>query len=376
MIKNYINPVSTLLIMVSYIRQVKNLFFKKHMMAQFIVLYVTDACNLTCRHCFYYADLNKTNTIPFENLEKLSKSIKNVVNISFTGGEPFMRADLPEIIKLFHVNSGMSVASIPSNGMLQKKILKCTETMCRENPKLTVNITISLDGQEKTHDYIRMKKGSFQKSKDTLKKLCALKKRHKNLNAGVVSTINEANQDEIRLLFDEINDNMDINQFQVNFIRGKTKELKPNPSTLRKYKEVNEYIHEKLLNKEYKGYGVFFDNFYNAMIQRQKKVITETIEKNTCVTQCYAGTSNLIIFPNGQVSACEIRTDVGMGNLEYFGWNLPKLMMSERAKNVRRDILSSDCHCSFECQASSNIVYNPKQLALSLIGLAKIKMKR
>lgn len=344
------------------------------MAAQFIVLYITDACNLSCRHCFYYADLNKTNTIPFENLEKLSKSIKDVVTITFTGGEPFIRADLPEAVKLFHVNSGMSVASIPSNGILQRKILEDVETICSESPNLTVNITISLDGREKTHDYIRMKKDSFKKSKDTLKKLCVLKEKYKKLNVGVISTINEANQDEMKLLFNEINSEMDINQFQVNFIRGKTKELKPNPLTLRKYKELNEYVHEKLLNKEYKGYSIFFGNMYNAVIQRQKKIITETLEKDMCITQCYAGTANLIIFPDGQVSACEIRTDVGMGNLKYSDWNLSKLMMTKRAKHVKKSILASNCHCSFECQASSNIVYNPKQLALSLLDLIKMKM--
>jgi MoaA/NifB/PqqE/SkfB family radical SAM enzyme len=360
--------------MVNYLNQVKNIFFKKHMMPQFIVLYVTDACNLTCRHCFYYAELNKAKSISLENLEKLSKSIKEVVNISFTGGEPFLRSDFPEIIHLFHKNSKMSVASVPSNGILQAKILKDVALICEQNPKLILNITISLDGQQKTHDYIRMKEGGFIKSVDTLKKLCALKKRYKNLNTGVICTINEANENEVQPLFDEINDQMDINQFQINFIRGKTKELKPAPSTLRKYKEVNTYIRKKLLNKDYKGYDIFLGDFYNAITQRQKKVITQTLQRDTCVTQCYAGTSNCIIFPDGEVTACEIRYDVGMNNLKDFEWDFAKLMASKKAKETRQEILPSNCHCSFECQYSSNIVYNPKQLSLSILDLLGMKL--
>ncbi len=360
--------------MINYATQIKNVFFKKKMMPQFIVLYLTDACNLTCRHCFYYAELNKANSISIENLEKLSKSIKEVVNISFTGGEPFLRKDIAKIIHLFHVNSKMSIASIPSNGILQEKMLKDVEIMCKENPKLMLNITISLDGQEKKHDYIRMKEGGFQKSKDTLRKLCEMKKKYKNLNTGVISTINEANEDEMKPLFDEINNEMDINQFQINFIRGKTKELKHVASTLKKYKEVNGYIQDKLFNKEYKGYNIFFGDFYNAIIQRQKKVIVETLEKEKCVTQCYAGTSNCIIFPTGEVSACEIRNDVKMDNLGKFDWNLTELMAAKEAQKVRRNILPSDCSCSFECQYNSNIVYNPKQLLYSFIDLTKMKM--
>lgn len=359
--------------MMNYVRHVKSVFFKKNMLPKYIVLYVTDACNLACRHCFYYADLNNARTIKIENLEKLSKSMKNIVNISFTGGEPFVLPHLPKAVKLFHDNSGLSVASIPTNGIFEEKVLGGVETMCRESPGLTVNIGVSLDGLEKTHDYIRVKEGGYQQSKRTLKKLCDLKKKYKNLNVGVITTINKANEDDIIPLFHEIHNEIDINQFLVNFIRGDAKELNPSPSTLKKYKEVHKLIHDKILKREAKGYDIFFSGLYDAVSLRTKKTVMETLEKNAFRTQCYAGTTNCIILPDGEVRACEMRTDVEMGNLSDFDWDLPKLISSEQAQNVRSDILPSDCFCSFECQASCNTAYNPKQLAQSLLDLLRMK---
>lgn len=362
------------MMVVNYLRESKNLFFKGRMMPQFIVLYVTDACNLACRHCFYYNKLNKANSISYENLEKLSKSIKSVVNISFTGGEPFIRTDLAKIIRLFHKNSHMSVASIVTNGTLQEKIIKDINLICNENPNLKVNITVSLDGLKKTHDYIRIKKGTFDISVKTLKLLCDMKKQFNNLNVGVICTINEVNDAEVISLFDKINKEININQFQINFIRGETRELKPSPSTLQKYIEANKYIYSKLLKKKYKGYNIFLKGLYNAITQRQKKIITATLKENKFITQCYAGTTNCIIFPNGDVYACEIRNDVCMGNLNKANWNLSKLMRSKLAKNIRKNIIKSKCFCTFECQASSNTIYNPKHLALSLGDLMLMKL--
>lgn len=359
--------------MPNYLRHLKNLYFKGSMMPEYVVLYVTDACNLACLHCFYYEDLNKARTIKLGNLEKLAKSMNHVVNISFTGGEPFILPHLPMAVKLFHEHSGLEVASIPTNGILQDKVLKATETICRENSRLNVNIDISLDGLEKTHDYIRAKPGGYQTSVETLGMLVDLKKKYDNLNVGVIATINKANEDEIIPLFEEVQGRFDINQFLVNFVRGNTKELNPSTSTLKKYKEAHRFIHQKLLDGESKGYGIFMSGLYNAVSMRVKKTIVDTLATNSFQTQCYAGTTNAIIKPDGRVQACEMRTDVDMGDLNDYDWDLGKLLEDKKAQDIRAEILPSDCFCSFECQASCNTAYNPLELSKSVIDLFRMK---
>jgi len=344
------------------------------MQPEYLVLYVTDACNLACLHCFYYEDLNKARSIKPANLEKLANSIDKVVNVTFTGGEPFVMNDLPDTVRLFHERSGMEVATIPTNGILIDKVLQGVEAMCRDNPELILNISISLDGLEETHDYIRARKGGYRKSLMTLTELCALKKQFSNLNVGVITTINEANEDEIIPLFKQINGELDINQFLVNFIRGDVKELQSGESTLRKFVESQYFIHEKLLKGETTGHDIFMKDLYSAVTMRTKKTVLDTLLTNSCQTQCYAGTTNAIIQPDGKVQACEIRTDVEMGDLNDFDWDLPRLIASHMAQAVRKDILPSDCFCSFECQASSNTSYNPKELALSVIDMLRMKI--
>jgi len=340
----------------------KQLFFKGDMLPTYIVLYITDACNLACRHCFYYADLNSARTIKMAELEKLADSIPKTVNISFTGGEPFVIPHLPDAVKLFHERSGMEVASIPSNGIYEDRILPAVERMCTENPGLTVNIGMSLDGLEEKHDHVRVIEGGFKTTIKTLGALCEMKKKHKNLNIAVITTINSENEDDALPLYEMITGNYDVNQFLVNFIRGDAKELSPSPSTLRKYQEIHRRIHQELIEGKTQGYGIFLQGLYNAVSMRTKKAVLDTIRDDTFQTQCYAGTTNIIIGPDGVVRACEIRTDVEMGDLKEHDWNLQKLMASAKAKAVKDDILPSGCYCSFECQASCNTAYNPVRM--------------
>ena len=72
----------------------------------YVQFYITARCNLTCQQCnIIYAnadmeecDLDKIKMIA-QNLSKLGVSF-----VLLTGGEPYMRKDLPEIIKIFTEN--------------------------------------------------------------------------------------------------------------------------------------------------------------------------------------------------------------------------------------------------------------------------------
>jgi sulfatase maturation enzyme AslB (radical SAM superfamily) len=362
--------------MPSILGHTKHLVAKRGMLPQYLVLYLTDACNLACRHCFYYAELNHSRSIALEHLEALARSIPKLVNVSFTGGEPFLVPHLPEAVRLFHEHSKMEVASIATNGLLEDRVLRDVRRICSENPKLRVNIAVSIDGLESTHDHVRARKGAYQKTRSTLAALVALKTVFKTLNVGVIITINEANEDDVLPLFEELRSSLDFDQFLVNMVRGETKELGVSETTLIKYKEAHRVIHDTLLNGGSSGYDIFLSGLYNAVSMRTKRTILRTLQHQQFQTQCYAGTTNVIIEPDGTVRACEIRTNVEMGRLADFDWDLRRLIRSPRGQAVRRDILPSDCFCSFECQASANTAYNPLELGRSVVDMVRARLGR
>lgn len=157
--------------------------------------HITERCNLRCKHCyqdptFLKQELDTQKLIQIlENFIKQIKAwglSKEMVRVSLTGGEPFMRKDFFELLKKYHENRFMFNYGILTNGtLLNKKIVK-------ELKNLEVNyVQVSLEGTEKINDYIRGK-GVFKKVIQTVKLL-----KNEGLNSNLSMTVSKANIKEV-----------------------------------------------------------------------------------------------------------------------------------------------------------------------------------
>ena len=140
--------------------------------------HVTDACNLSCRHCLFSASPAKTRSLA---PELLMKAVQEALELgcrlfSFTGGEPFLYPDfLPFLHTLLAENKAVH-AAVLTNGMLLHQFMDELAGMDR------LHLQVSLDGLEKSHDRQRGS-GSYKK---LLKNLVAMKK------AGIPFTLSVA----------------------------------------------------------------------------------------------------------------------------------------------------------------------------------------
>lgn len=132
-------------------------------------LEVINACNLACQHCM--VDSHKQpapNLLGLNEIQSLMDELADngVASISITGGEPFLRSDLREIVK-YAANRNFAI-QISTNGiLLDDDIL----------PVLTderVLVNVSIDGATaETHDLIRGRKGTFDKVCANIKRMVA-----------------------------------------------------------------------------------------------------------------------------------------------------------------------------------------------------------
>ncbi|MDW8802683.1 radical SAM protein [Clostridium sp. A1-XYC3] len=79
---------------------------------------VTDKCNLNCSFCFANSG-SSFNELTLEKIEFLYRSVlksSGNCNIQISGGEPTVREDLPEIIRLGH-SIGFSFIQLNTNGV-------------------------------------------------------------------------------------------------------------------------------------------------------------------------------------------------------------------------------------------------------------------
>ncbi|MFZ5642575.1 MAG: radical SAM protein [Bacillota bacterium] len=80
---------------------------------------VTGLCNLKCLHCYMESPSGRYGELPFDDLAQLIEQFEqaNVLRVSLTGGEPFMRKDILDIITLL-ARKKIWLGQIYSNGLL------------------------------------------------------------------------------------------------------------------------------------------------------------------------------------------------------------------------------------------------------------------
>ncbi len=165
---------------------------KKDFPLKEIYFYLTEGCNLICRHCWLSPKYQKENiSYPVLSIE-LIKSIINqakplgLTAVKLTGGEPLLHPEILEILKIIKVQN-LSF-SMETNGIL------CTAELAHEIASLkNPSISVSLDGADaSTHEWVRGVSGCFDN---------AIKGIRNFVNAGlkpqIIFTVMRYNKDQL-----------------------------------------------------------------------------------------------------------------------------------------------------------------------------------
>ena len=165
-----------------------------------VVWNVTRRCNLKCVHCYANA-----KNIAFDNELSTSEGkilIDDLVEFGvpvmlFSGGEPLVRKDLPELAA-YAVKKGMR-AVISTNGTL------ITPQIARTLKDIGLSyVGISLDGMEEINDRFRGVKGAFRLALQGIENC-----KKAGIKVGLRFTINKSNTGQISEIFNLLEE-MDI----------------------------------------------------------------------------------------------------------------------------------------------------------------------
>ena len=158
-----------------------------------VVWNITRACNLKCVHCYAHATEGSTSD-EMSTAEGL-KMIDDLAAFGapvllFSGGEPLVRKDMPELAA-YAVEKGMR-AVISTNGTLIDR-----PTAQRLKQIGLSYVGISLDGLEPVNDHFRGVKGAFNKALRGIRNC-----QEAGIKVGLRFTINKRNAQEIPGIFD------------------------------------------------------------------------------------------------------------------------------------------------------------------------------
>ena len=325
-----------------------------------LTFFVTARCNALCNHCFYWESLNQNQKeLTLDEVDKIAASLDRVLWVAFTGGEPFLRKDLPEFAKILHDRLRPVTLSINTNGIKTDSIVAAAEKLVANCPRTFIGILCSLDGLAATHDRIRGVPNNFEKTVRTFRELKKLKAKLPNLGVGISTTFCAWNQDEMDEMYELVVRELVPDNWDLSFVRGKPMEPAIGVADIGKYRRIKEQVENAFATGKLRYYGSMpLSKFVHAKERLSTRTVLKTLETGQFQVPCYAGALSAVISEEGDVYACEM-LDKKIGNLREHDYDLAKLWKNERAGALRNFIRDSKCFCTHECNMSVNLLFNP-----------------
>ena len=328
-----------------------------------LILFVTSRCNLRCSHCFYWQELNSgENELSIGEIEKIASSFKHPVSLSLTGGEPFIRKDLKEIIEAFHQGCGTREVGITTNGTLQESTVETVRSVLEADHLSSLSVQVSLDGLEGTHDAIRGVKGSFEKAISTIKELRKIGTHFTGFNLKTALTVQKRNLSELREFVDYL---LPLNiPLRFNIVRGGGFGVFDLPQIASSGFDPKEGGSSFLSLDEIKGAYALLKEMSNSSKfhfwpTRQQKIwelSIKMLEDQKCTIPCYASDMESVLYSDGDVSFCELSKP--FANIREFDHDFARLWKSEDAAKMRK--LINRCSCIHGCNLTTGLTFEPE----------------
>lgn len=361
-------------------------FGYKNFMPMTVTFSVTAACQSRCKTCrighLYMEDPTRADKdLKLDEIEKIFKSMGNAYFFNISGGEPFLRKDIPEIVELACKYLKPRIVHIPTNGILtdriEKECRRILEVIKKYDPTVPLTVKPSIDGVGELHDEIRGVPGNFKLLVNTINKLKALEEEYPNFHLELGTVISKFNIDHL----DEIEDF--VHSLGVESYRNEVAECRTEFFNL-----------EDDITPPAEVYQELIKDFSRKVVENisSKKSLAKTtealrvvyydlagkiLEQNRQVIPCYAGVSNVHINYDGSVwPCCVLGYDKSMGNLREFDYDFKKLWKSKQANDVRRSIKNKECACPLANQAYSNELLHFPSLVKATMYVIKFSLKK
>lgn len=321
----------------------------------FFRFYVTRRCNMRCRMCNVWKHADPRSEMGLEQIARVVDEIRKtgVRYVVLTGGEPFLRRDLPEIVSMFDRAGFLIRVQTNAGPQVTEEILDAVIRTSRGRLDLTVSLD-TLDPE--AQDHICNFKGVVESTMRVLR--MAVQKLPKSMiNANIV--VNRLNIGEIpeivrtldamRIWSNPSPINMPSPAGQDMLLQRFDKEL---AFSLADARLIDKTFDELVRMKE-KGYRIG----HSEKFLRESAHFLTTGEKKW--PECEAGILYFSVFPDGSVYPCDELYPIGNALSGNFAEHYKS---AEYRKKVQA--LHASCEgCFYGCwREASDIVHSNAML--------------
>jgi len=252
---------------------------------------LTYRCNLGCRFCYASCGCSKKEggvELSTEEIKDVLNMIKNeaeVPSVSFTGGEPTLRSDLPELVS-YAKSLGMWTNLITNATLMTKGLAASLKQSGLDSAQVSLEA-----GDHQLHDAIVQKKGAFTKTLEGLKNIQA-----EGIRVHTNTTISGLNKDQLLPVLDIVC-SVGINKFSMNMLMPEGSALSELDQVLITYSDIGDVVlevgdHAERLGLQFMWYSPTPMCIFNPVVHGLGN------------KGCAACDGLLSIAPNGDILPC------------------------------------------------------------------------
>jgi len=329
---------------------------------------VTFTCNARCVMCDSWRKPSDADLSLLE-IERIFEQLPQLDAVRLSGGEPFVRKDLPQIAELVRAKLRPLVLHITSNGFLTDRIVQWCETRDRSLP---LSLLISIDGVADKHDRVRGIAHAYDRALATVQAL-APRQRELRLKLAVNQTIVDRESIEHYHALRAVLEPLGVrNQLVIAYAESATYSLQAErcvqprfPGELQTFGEFTRAELEQLLTAaehDLRHYPLPERAAKRYYVDGARRRLLEG--RASPNPACVALSSHMRMLPDGTVPTCQFNTRPA-GNLRAQSFR--EVWRSAQAQTQRQWVRACP-GCWAECEVLPNAIYTGELVKHSLLS--------
>jgi MoaA/NifB/PqqE/SkfB family radical SAM enzyme len=323
-------------------------------------------CNFRCLSCNVYE--RKVKELDKAEWEQVFKSLGRAPAwMTFSGGEPFLRGDLPDIIGSAVRHCRPAVVNIPTNGWFTDRVVAGVKQICTENPDIQLVVNLSIDHHiPATHDVLRGAAGSYDRLMATKAGLRALGL--PNLTIGIHTVVSNANVADFPAIAQGLT-KLDADSYIAEPAEERV-ELQTIGTGITPSGQGFARAATAVLEAEKAAKGTVARMARSIRGEYYGRVIRYLDGDATAMPVCHAGFLSVHIVADGEVWSCCVLAR-SFGNLRDHDFDFRKVWFSDAAAEFRAWMRTERCACPLANAAYTNLLVEPRAAVRMAAGMVK-----
>lgn len=324
----------------------------------FATFLVTSRCNLKCSFCDVWRyPHDAADELSPEQITSVFAKLKTLDVVRISGGEPFLRSDMGELINRIQASARPRMIHITTNGTMKDNIV---EALSACDVPRAIHLKLSIDSIGARHDELRGVAGTYARVSDTLKELIPLRSRY-GFHLGVNCTI--STEDDISGFY-QLKDMLkkeDVPVYGViasaaeNALYSKKEIVDPDNSICTKDRFSPEAL-KRFFERQALDSRANSDMLERIVDRYHMRGLRNRLLKDVRLPRpiCVALTSHIRILPNGDVPVCLYNGTIA-GNI--YRQSLQDVWYANKRVNELRHSVRTCKGCWQSCESIVSAIY-------------------